>query len=160
MKICIGNFQRGMRIDRRRLTVLLRHVLRGQAGEVSVALVSRQQIRAINRKYLRRNIETDVIAFDLADQKEKKHGIVVGEIVVSADRARSEARRRGCPAQEELALYVAHGALHLRGMDDATAAGAAAMHKAAMSILNEGGYFPRRRSDGSLQIGGDSSPAI
>ena len=139
MKIRIGNFRRGMRVERRRLTALLHRALRGKKGEVSVAVVSRQKIRAINRKFLGRDCETDVIAFDMADREERERGAVVGEIVVSADRTRSEAKRRGHSAQAELALYVVHGALHLLGMDDAKPAGAAAMYEAAVEILKKGG---------------------
>ncbi|NOZ23674.1 MAG: rRNA maturation RNase YbeY [Planctomycetes bacterium] len=140
MRIQIGDFRRGMRIDRRGLTALLRRALRGRKGEVSVAAVSRQKIRAINRQFLGRDRETDVIAFDLADSEEKASGAVIGEIVVSLDRARSEAKRRGHSARVELALYVVHGALHLLGMDDANAADAAAMRRAAREILRKGGF--------------------
>lgn len=128
----------------------LQSALRGRPGQVSVVVTTRQKVRAVNRMFLGRDRETDVIAFDLADPCEREAGRIVGEIVVSGDRAVSESRRRGHSAEAELALYVVHGGLHLMGMDDCDAEKRAAMHKAALRILRRHGY---RLSDGSRSSG-------
>ncbi len=74
--------------------------------DVVVALVDDAVIRKLHEEFLGQAGATDVITF--------RHG----EIVVSAETAAREARRRGHPALHELLLYVVHGALHLQGHDD------------------------------------------
>lgn len=136
MKIRIGNFQNRLRVNGKTLTAALRRALGNRKGDVSVAVVTRQKMRAVNRRYLGGDCETDVIAFDLADKEQKERGEIVGEIVISADRAASEARRRGRSAGTELAFYVVHGALHLLGMEDNDVGGFTAMRDAAVEILH------------------------
>jgi probable rRNA maturation factor len=71
----------------------------------------------LHRRFFREPGPTDVITF--------QHG----EIVVSTETARTQARRFGTSLEHELRLYVAHGLLHLRGFDDKTAAGAEEMKR-------------------------------
>jgi probable rRNA maturation factor len=83
--------------------------------EVDVALVSDKRIAEIHRQFMNDPSPTDVITF--------QHG----EIVVSVETAKRQAREFGTSLDHELRLYVAHGLLHLHGFDDKTAAGAAEM---------------------------------
>ena len=78
---------------------------------LSVAVVGDGAIRGLNRKYLRHDTATDVLAFPMG-------GDLVGEVVVSAPCAAREARKRKIPVREELLRYVIHGILHLLGYDD------------------------------------------
>ena len=92
----------------------VRRVARRLLGRrsVSLAFVSDAVIRRLNREFLNHDWATDVIAFPLGD------GGVFGEVVVSGETARREAKARGIPAKEELLRYVVHGILHLLGHDD------------------------------------------
>ena len=74
-----------------------------RVGEVSVALVSSDQIRELNLKYRDKNMPTDVLSFEM----DGPYGEMVGEVVISPESA-SEM------GVEEL---VVHGTLHLCGMD-------------------------------------------
>ncbi len=135
MSVAIANEQRRLRVPRKKIHEIVEAVLadRGKAGlDVSVAVVDNRAIRKLNRQYLGRDDVTDVIAFGGED--EWGHGLL-GDIAVSAEKARQEAERRGGSAQAELLLYVVHGLLHLLGMDDATPAQAERMHQEALSIL-------------------------
>ncbi len=58
-----------------------------------------------------------------------------GEIVISADRAVEEARRRRLDPRRELLLYAVHGMLHLVGYDDATPAARARMRRREAEVL-------------------------
>jgi probable rRNA maturation factor len=78
---------------------------------LSVAFVTNAAIRRINRRFLKHDFATDVISFPLGTD-------LVGELVVSAEYAVSEAAKRRIPVEEELLRYVAHGILHLLGYDD------------------------------------------
>lgn len=78
---------------------------------LSIAFVTNAAIRTINRRFLKHDFATDVISFPLGTD-------LVGELVISAEYAVGEARKRGIPVEEELLRYVAHGILHLLGYDD------------------------------------------
>ncbi len=75
-----------------------------RVGEVSVALVSSDQIRELNLKFRNKDKPTDVLSFEV----DGVYGEMVGEIVISPKSVLPET------GIEEL---VVHGALHLSGMD-------------------------------------------
>jgi probable rRNA maturation factor len=83
---------------------------------VSIAVVCDRAIRPLNRRYLQHDYATDVLSFLL----DSGPGWLEGEIVVSADTAATQAPQYDSSTQDELLLYVIHGALHLVGYDDTT----------------------------------------
>ena len=85
--------------------------------ELSVILVSDRRMAELHRRFFQEPGPTDVITF--------QHG----EIVISTETARSQARRFGTSLEHELRLYIAHGLLHLGGFDDKTPAGAKEMKR-------------------------------
>ncbi|MCX7013696.1 MAG: rRNA maturation RNase YbeY [Candidatus Sumerlaeota bacterium] len=106
-----------------------------EGAEVSVLFTSDRRIRALNRAYRRIGRSTDVLAFALAESGEnpqESQGIL-GDIVVSLDTARRQAADRGVGAENEVALLLLHGLLHLLGHDHATAKDKRAM----MDLQNE-----------------------
>ena len=103
---------------------------------LSVAFVTNAAIRKINRKFLKHDFATDVISFPLGTD-------LVGELVISAEYAVGEAKKRKIPVEEELLRYVAHGILHLLGYDDHAPADRARMWKRQEREL---GKALRRRS--------------
>jgi probable rRNA maturation factor len=84
---------------------------------VSVVLVSDRRMAELHRRFLNEAGPTDVITF--------QHG----EIVISAETARRQARAFQTSLDHEIRLYIAHGLLHLCGYDDQTRAGAAQMQR-------------------------------
>ncbi|TDO84482.1 putative rRNA maturation factor [Halanaerobium saccharolyticum] len=79
-------------------------------GEVSVAFVSNQQIKELNKKYRDKNEATDVLSFPI-DQD------ILGDIIISAQRAAVQAEEYGHSLKRELAYLTVHGMLHLFGYD-------------------------------------------
>ena len=104
----------------------------GYEGDLSVAVVSDETIQDVNRRFLEHDGPTDVIAFPLEDGQ--------GEVVVSAERALSEAKNRGVEPMAELLLYVVHGILHLLGHDDHDPEDAERMHALSLKHLLSVGY--------------------
>lgn len=102
-------------------------------GELSIALVDDPTIRDLNKKYLNHDWETDVISFVL-DSDETS---LSGQLIVSTDTARNMAAELGSTFEEELALYVAHGTLHLVGFDDLDDASAKTMRAAEKEYLQQ-----------------------
>jgi probable rRNA maturation factor len=118
--------QAHVRIDERRLSAAIAAVVAGDSrrhGAISLAVVDNATIHALNRRFLDHDYPTDVLSFALDDDPESLNG----EIVVSADMAAATAPQYGWLVEDELLLYVIHGALHLVGFDDKTPADAAAM---------------------------------
>jgi probable rRNA maturation factor len=91
--------------------------------EIDVAIVSDRVIARVHAQFMNLPEPTDVITFE--------HG----EIVVSAETAQANAPLYGHCVEEELALYVIHGFLHLNGFEDGTKREAARMHKVQGEIL-------------------------
>jgi len=89
-----------LRVPRKKKTDLL------QLPEISVLIVSDRRMASLHRQFMNESGPTDVITF--------QHG----EIFISAETARRNARRFGNSLERELRLYVVHGLLHLKGFDD------------------------------------------
>lgn len=115
--------------------------------ELSLVLLRDPQIRVLKRTWFGIDEVTDVLSFPAGDSPAPGHR-VLGDIVVSLDTARRVARERESTTQRELALYLAHGLLHLLGFDHATGREAAKMMEAEARLLRGEGMLARaRRSD-------------
>jgi probable rRNA maturation factor len=84
----------------------------GLRGEVNVLVTSNNQMRALNRKFRRRNKPTDVLSFPVVGS----NGIA-GDIAISGQIAKQQARRLGHSLEQELKVLLLHGLLHLSGYD-------------------------------------------
>jgi probable rRNA maturation factor len=132
----VANRQRVVRVDLTNLRDFARRALNKCSGlspgkpgplanlrEVNVVLVSDRRIAELHRRFMDESDPTDVITF--------QHG----EIVVSTQTAKRQARQFGTSVDHELRLYLVHGLLHLHGFDDKTAAGAAEMKRVQEKLL-------------------------
>ncbi len=95
----------------------------GHLAEVSVIVISDWRMAELHQRFLQEPGPTDVITF------------LHGEIFVSAETARRQARAFRTSLEHELHLYIAHGLLHLRGYDDKTTAGRAEMKRLQESVV-------------------------
>ena len=91
--------------------------------EIGIVLVSDRRIAALHDEFMSDPSPTDVITF------------LHGEIVLSAETARREARRRALRVPEEIARYAVHGLLHLAGWTDTDAGASAEMRAMQEKIL-------------------------
>lgn len=89
---------------------------------ISVSLIDDKQIHDINKQY--RNIDrpTDVISFAFMDNenidlKKAKGPIVLGDIYISIDHAKAQAKEYGHSENREFCFLFVHGLLHLLGYD-------------------------------------------
>ncbi len=91
-------------------------------GEIAVVLTDDAELRVLNRRYRGLDRATDVLSFgyDEAARSARTRSIQ-GDLVISLDRMREQARRFRVSAGAELARLVVHGALHLAGHDHHTA---------------------------------------
>ena len=123
IKIYSENKNKRRRIDLKKVEKVARKVLKSLKkahAELNIVFFSNQKIRAINRKYLGKDVSTDVIAFPRGDRLQTsdiRHQ-VAGDIAISTDKAAQNAKEYGTTFLEETVLYVIHGILHLTGYDD------------------------------------------
>lgn len=94
--------------------------------EVSVTFVDNEGIRAINKQYRGIDRETDVLSFPMTDAGEDftvdpESGCnVLGDIVISLEKAVSQAEEYGHSFGREVAFLTVHSMLHLLGYDHET----------------------------------------
>lgn len=118
MTIEISN-QTSVEFDEDPLITLVQQILSDHGftrGEISIAIVDDPSMRELNRQYLNHDYETDVLSFLLGSDANQSR--IDGQLIISIDTAQREAKERGIPWPHELALYTAHGTLHLVGFDD------------------------------------------
>ena len=84
-------------------------------ASVSIVFTDDRFIKNMNKRYLRHNRVTDVIAFSLPEGRG-----IEGEIYVNLDQARRQARDYGVAFKTEVKRLVIHGTLHLMGYRDSS----------------------------------------
>ncbi|MEC2182188.1 rRNA maturation RNase YbeY [Bacillus spizizenii] len=96
-------------------------------AEVSVTIVTNEDIQQINKDYRGKDTPTDVISFALEEEGEGEVEIVgaemppvLGDIIISADRTREQAEEYNHSFKRELGFLAVHGFLHLLGYDHMT----------------------------------------
>ena len=68
----------------------------------------------INKRFLNHNFYTDIISFDLSEQK----GRLIGDVYISIDRVKENTKTEGNLYTHELLRVIFHGALHFCGYKD------------------------------------------
>lgn len=124
--ISVINAHPRTRLRRAVIAAGVEHTLRREGvkrAEVSVILVSDDELLEMNRAHLAHDYYTDVITFKLEEEP------LEGEIYISVDRAREQAGEYGVGVYDEVRRLAIHGALHLCGYDDATDAEREAMRR-------------------------------
>jgi rRNA maturation RNase YbeY len=86
---------------------------------LSYSFCSDEYLLEINREHLNHDYLTDIITFDLSDDSR----LIEGDIYISIDRVRENAKQMGIGIELELKRVMAHGLLHLMGYDDKTNSG-------------------------------------
>lgn len=115
-------------------------------AEVSVTIVTNEEIREINRDYRGKDTPTDVISFALEEEGEDEVEIVgadmppvLGDIIISADRTKEQAEEYGHSFMRELGFLAVHGFLHLLGYDHMTKEEEEEMFSKQKDLLDEYG---------------------
>jgi rRNA maturation RNase YbeY len=82
--------------------------------KLTYIFVNDEKLLNINQQFLSHDTYTDIITFNLSNEKE----IIAGEIYISLDRIAENAQKFGVLFLDELLRVAAHGLLHLIGFDD------------------------------------------
>ncbi len=98
-----------------------------------------EELLAINREYLDHDYYTDIISFELSSNQAP----ILGEIYISIDRVKENARLLGEPIYREMHRVIFHGALHLCGFKDKTKTEIKKMRENETRYLSEYFKVPR-----------------
>ncbi len=101
----------------------------GLQGEVDVLLADDGTLRRLNRGFRGKDKATDVLSFPSAAEVAAEHA---GDLAISLDTARRQAREQGHTLRDEVRVLLLHGLLHLSGMDHETDGGEMAEREAGL----------------------------
>lgn len=92
------------------------------AAEISVTFTDNAQIKVLNAQYRDKDIETDVLSFPMGengkyDLNMETGAQILGDIVISMEKAVEQSDRFGHSLQREVGYLTAHSMLHLLGYD-------------------------------------------
>ena len=131
--VFVSNRQRLIKVDRASLEQFAQRAIpfcarepgRGLTNldELNVILISDRRMAEMHRRFMGITGATDVITF--------QHG----EILISVETARRQAKTYRTSLEHELQLYLVHGLLHLRGFNDAKPAGRARIKRTQEKIV-------------------------
>ncbi len=85
------------------------------AGNINYIFCSDDYILQINRQYLHHDYYTDIITFNYCE-----NNIVSGDIFISVDTVKTNAKEYNQSVENELHRVIIHGVLHLLGYNDKT----------------------------------------
>ena len=123
-----------------------------KSASLSLHIVSGAMIRKLNKQWLGKDKETDVLSFPLLDvsslKTETKSNIQpqdyeLGEIFISYDQAKIQAKQYNHGLEREIAFLFVHGLLHIFGFDHQNPSDEKDMFARQRKILNNVGYSRR-----------------
>jgi len=152
VEILISDRQKDVPVDLTLLKRLARFVLTLEgvdpAVELSVTLVDEGEIRELNLRFRGVDEPTDVLSFPLLEEIAKEPPALaespplLGDVIISPQVARKQVKKYGHSLEEEIALLLVHGILHLLGYDHEISADDKIMRTKEKSILNK--FFSSR----------------
>ena len=110
-------------------------------AEVSVTLVDNARIREMNAEFRDIDKETDVLSFPMGDDSfdvdPDTDAILLGDIVISLEKAQAQAEEYGHSFRREAAFLITHSLFHLLGYDHTTADEEAEMFQKQEKVLEK-----------------------
>jgi probable rRNA maturation factor len=161
MGISLRNRQKRIRVETRwlrRVGERALSILARPRAECSVVLVDDAAMAALNRAYRGVAGPTDVLAFPMTEGRFRDVSPdLLGDVVISTETARRQARAVGGQFRAELALLLIHGILHLVGYEHGAAAERRQMQRRQRLILAACGI---RASTGGRMRGASAGPGL
>jgi probable rRNA maturation factor len=104
----------GLAVDKKSFSQVAKKVLLGEnrgTETISLAFVSKAEIKKLNKKFRNKNKPTDVLSFLLLEKQ------CLGEIIICPAIVKENAKKYGVPEKKEIMKVFVHGILHLCGYD-------------------------------------------
>jgi probable rRNA maturation factor len=94
------------------------------SAEISVTFIDNKKIHKLNLQHREKDRPTDVLSFPMWEKEEladgsafEGHAVMLGDIIISAEKAKEQALEYGQSLERELAFLAVHSTLHLLGYD-------------------------------------------
>lgn len=128
-----------------------------EADELSVLLCDDAYIHELNRTYRHIDRPTDVLSFALNEDDSLDEAVpmeigenpernLLGDLIISLDRMRAQAKEYGHSEERELAYLTIHGCLHILGYDHMTDEDKSEMREEEEFVLQRLGYLREGQS--------------
>ncbi len=123
MPLTIISKQKTVELDRKTIRSLVKALLSehdARGADLTVTFADDEYVHGLNREYRGIDKPTDVLSFvmsDGGDARDEGEELVLGDVVISVDRAAVQSRRFRRTIDREILKLVAHGVLHLLGYD-------------------------------------------
>ncbi len=104
-----------------------------ESCDLSIVLTGDKKVRKLNKQFRGIDQSTDVLSF--STESKAKGPCYLGDVILSVQRAKVQAKEAGHPLNDELVLLVVHGSLHLLGYDHDAPTAKAKMWKAQHEIM-------------------------
>jgi probable rRNA maturation factor len=148
-RVLVTDEQEDQPVDTQRWVSLAASVLDAEgvtdAGELSMAFVDQEAMAELNRRFAGEEGPTDVLAFPM-DEVDRDDGTpaMLGDVVICPAVAERNAPANAGTYEDELALLVVHGILHLMGMDHEDPIEAQVMQRRERELLDRFHVAPFR----------------
>ncbi len=121
--------------DKRQIREWIRHIIYEWGnipGNINIILCPDHYLLDINNTYLNQDSYTDILTFNQSEDK----AIISGDIYISLDRIKANAKKYKVRISDELHRVIIHGILHLMGGEDSTEDEQREMRKAEDKCLS------------------------
>lgn len=115
--------------------------------EVSVSFVDNEEIKELNKEYRGVDKETDVLSFPMEDEFFVGGPILLGDIIISVEKAYEQAEDFGHSLFREIAYLTAHSMFHLLGYDHMEEKEKTIMREKEKEIMKRLGIFKEDREE-------------
>lgn len=154
MELYIDNRQEKVELDKDIFDIIEKTIeetllLEGKSlnYEISLTFVDNEEIRELNKKYRSIDRETDVLSFPLEQDESLFPVPMLGDIVISAEKALEQSIEYGHSFVREIAYLTAHSMLHLLGYDHMNETEKQTMRKKEKNVMKKLNIFRNGRED-------------
>lgn len=154
MELYIDNRQEKVELDKDIFDIIEKTIeetllLEGKSlnYEISLTFVDNEEIRELNKKYRSIDRETDVLSFPLEQDESLFPVPMLGDIVISAEKALEQSIEYGHSFVREIAYLTAHSMLHLLGYDHMNETEKQTMRKKEKNVMKKLNIFKNGRED-------------
>ncbi|HTN70030.1 MAG TPA: rRNA maturation RNase YbeY [Methylomirabilota bacterium] len=130
----------------KKIAIRVLELVKQDQAELSLALVGNREIRKLNAQFRKKDYATDVLSFP-AEETFPGAARLLGDVIISVEKAQSQAKERGRTVGEEMVTLLIHGVLHLMGYDHERSA-----KDARAMIRLERKIYRARCEEGILQV--------
>ncbi|SCL84487.1 rRNA maturation RNase YbeY [Sporanaerobacter sp. PP17-6a] len=154
MKVYIDNRQDTQEIDEKTID-LLKDVIekclvvegRDLNYEISLSFVTNEEIKNLNKEYRNVDAVTDVLSFPMEEDSNGFYTPMLGDIVISTDRAFQQSKEYGHSFSREISYLTAHSMFHLMGYDHETEEEKKTMRAKEKEVMRSLGIFKETKEE-------------